>query len=93
MKEVKAVNDKVIIEVMKKENKTESGLIIPESAAPQEPQVFGMVLSIGENVSKEIEVGDMLICHRTGGMDILMEGRVMKVLKDDEVYAVIKNNE
>jgi len=86
----KAVNDKVIVKVLMEDNKTEGGIIVPEVAQGKlRPQGVGEVTSIGELV-KEIEVGDIIMFHKQGGMDVLLDRNVCKVLKYDEVYGIMK---
>ena len=90
MIDILAVSDKVIVQLNKKENKTESGLIIPDTAVSQTPQNSGEVLSVGKDIN-DISVGDVVLFHERGGMDILLGKVLMKVLKYDEIYAVIKD--
>ena len=87
-KMIQATKDKLIAKIVKQDDKTSGGIIIPDSAV-NEPQLYAGVVSIGNDV-KEIDVGDTILCHRSGGMDIMMEGQIYKVLKDDEVYGVLK---
>ena len=49
---IQAIEDKVIVEVLADVNKTEGGLIIPDSAA-EAPQKYGRVLSMGNDVCKD----------------------------------------
>jgi len=85
-----AVNDKVIVKILEEENKTEGGIIVPEVARDNlRPQAFGKVTSIGELV-KEIEVGDTIMFNQRGGMDIILDRNLCKVLKYDEIYGIMK---
>lgn len=90
MIDILAVSDKVIVHLNKKENKTDGGLYIPDTAVSQTPQNSGEVLSVGKDVV-DIEVGDVALFHERGGMDILLGKVLLKVLKYDEIYAVLKN--
>ena len=65
---IKAVNDKVIVEEMKR-TKSEGGIILP--AGSGEPQAYGKVLSVGEDV-KNIKEGQLIVFHVHGGQASLM---------------------
>jgi len=91
MKILQGVKNKVIVKIIKEiEKTTESGLIIPETVN-KAPQLFGEVISIGEEV-KEINISDIICFHRNGGHDILFDNNIYKVLMDTEIYGVMKEN-
>ena len=89
MKEVIGVRDKLVAEIIAEERTTKGGLIVPEIAV-HEPQLTCKVISKGEEVTKEINIGDTIFCHQRAGMDIMTEGIILKILKDDEVFAIVK---
>lgn len=83
------VKDKIVVLLMKEEEKTKGGLIVPESAQQSlKPQKYGTVVTFGPEV-EGIEMGDVLMFHGHAGMDIVLDEGVGKVLKFDEVYAVV----
>ncbi len=72
--------------------KTETGLIIPDSA--QDPQGYGKVLSVGEMLAEtKIEEGSILVFHQRAGMDLILNKTVQKVLKYEEVYGILEDDE
>ena len=85
-----ALNDKIIVQEMKKEA-TKGGLIIPDSV--QAPQSYGVVLSIGDKVTAPVEEGQILIFHNSGGMAMVVEGKVLRCLMEGEVYGIVKSDE
>jgi len=88
MKTVKAVKDKVVVEVLKSEEKTEGGIIVP-ATAEKDPQGYGRVISVGEEVTT-IKEGDIVLFAKFGGQDILIDRQVMKVLMYNEVYGILE---
>ena len=88
MKTVKAVKDKVVVEVLKSEEKTEGGIIVP-ATAEKDPQGYGRVISVGEEVTT-IKEGDIVLFAKFGGQDILLDRQVMKVLMYNEVYGILE---
>ena len=82
---INAKKDKVITEVLMK-GKTSSGLILPEIAS--EPQGYGRVISVGEEVTGFSE-GDIIVHHSNGGMVVVLESKMLRVLKEEEVYGIL----
>jgi len=93
MKQIIAVADKLVVELMETSNVTPGGLIIPETAQPQEPQRYGKVLSVGVECDKAIQEGDIVMFHASFGMDIIVDEKLMKVLGNTEVYAILREVE
>ena len=79
-----------MVGILLKREKTKSGLIIPD--AVQEPQAFCRVISVGEDV-KNVEVGQIIVCHMRGGMDAVLDQNIVKVLKNDEIYGELTDEE
>mgnify|MGYP001267521813 CR=1 FL=1 len=88
MKMIQAKNDHVIAkEIIKTEELQESGLIIPLTVKV-EPQKYGTVLSVGEDVTN-FKVGDIIVYHQVGGQAIILNGEILKVLKKNEIYGTL----
>ena len=85
---LEAVKDKIIVEVLQR-SKTSGGLIVP-STAVVDPQGYGKVISVGPDVNSDansdIKEGDILVFHLNGGMAVVMNNRILKVLNYGEVY-------
>lgn len=89
---ITAVGDKIIVELMKAE-RTKGGLHLPSNT--QEPQAYGKVLSISEELSQatKINKGDYLVFHPRSGMDMLIGRQILKVLKFEELYGILDSDE
>ena len=87
---IKAVSDKIVVESLRA-SKTKGGLIIPDSGS--DPMGYGRVLSIGEDAKGKFKVGDILVFHRMAGMDAVLDGRILRVLKYEELYGVLDHKE
>lgn len=87
---IKAVTDKIVVQELKRE-KSKGGLIIPESV--QQPQAFGQVISIGEKVTAPVQEGDVLVFHNNGGMAMVVEGKVLRCLMENELYGIVESTE
>jgi len=92
MKKLVAVSEHVIVEVLKEiEEVTDGGIIIPESVV-HKPQGYGKVISMGSKVTIPVTIGDIIIFHKNGGMDIMLQGnKVFKVLKQPEIYGRLED--
>ncbi len=90
---INAVFDKIVVEYLRK-TKSSQGIFIPESA--QDPQGYGRVLSIGdqvEAVNTKMKVGDILIFHTRAGMDLIHEKTVLKCIKYEEIYGILDDDD
>ena len=88
MKSIKAINNIIVVEeVVKEEETTDGGILIP-STVKMEPQKYGKVLSVGEQVTN-VKVGDIIVFHQAGGQALYMNGVIQRVLKNDEVYGIL----
>lgn len=87
---IKAVSDKIIVEFLKREI-TSGGIIAPENALV-DPQGYGKVLSIGEEV-QIIKEGDFIVFHPRAGMDMVLDTKILKVLKYEEIYGTIEDKD
>ena len=71
--------------------KTKGGLVLPANV--KMPQAYGKVISCGESVTSKIKEGAILVFFPQAGMDMVMDDKILKVMKDEEVYGVLENKE
>jgi len=83
------VTDKIIVDILKV-SQTNGGIIIPDTANTQ-PQGYGKIVSLGEDVSKIgiFKEGQIIVFAQFAGQDIILDKKIMKVLKSDEVYGIL----
>jgi chaperonin GroES len=89
MNELQPVNQNVLLEIAddKKEQKTISGIIIPDSAL--EKQAIGKVVAIGAVENAEIAVGDRVIYKEQVATETEFEGRKYLFIPYAEILAKI----
>ena len=87
---IQGVKDKIVCSIIQQEKKTLGGLIIPETVN-RDPQITCEIISVGDEV-KGLSPGDIVFCHQRAGMDMMIQEKIYKVLKYDEVYAVIRDD-
>jgi len=88
---IHAIEDKIVTTLMKR-TKSVGGIILPETS--QEPQAYGKVISVGDKAAdKGIKEGDIIVSHIRSGMDSVIGNKFIKVLKVDEVYGILTDEE
>ena len=86
-----AINDHVVVQEMKKEERiTKGGLVIPQTAG-EEPQKFGKVLVVGNQVKSELKENDIIVFAKHGGQTFVIDNEYYVVLKEPEIYCVLRD--
>ncbi|WAA12578.1 co-chaperone GroES [Fervidibacillus halotolerans] len=92
----KPLGDRVVIELLETEEKTASGIVLPDTAKekPQEGKVVavgnGRVLDSGERVPVEVKVGDRIIFSKYSGTEVKYEGKEYLILRESDILAVVE---
>ena len=84
---IQPLGDRVVVKVAEvKEEKTKSGLYVPDTAKekPQEAEVLavgpGALNDKGERIPVDVAVGDKIIFSKYGGMEIKVDGEDYLIL-------------
>ena len=91
---LKPLGDRVIIKVLEKEDKTTSGIVLPDKAKekPQEGEVkavgTGRILDDGTRVQMDVKVGDKVVFSKYAGSEIKLDGEEYLILRQDDILAV-----
>lgn len=92
---IKPLGDRVVIELVEQEEKTASGIVLPDSAQekPQEGKVVavgaGRVTDSGEKRALEVKEEDRVIYSKFAGTEVNYEGKEYLILREDDILAVI----
>jgi chaperonin GroES len=95
MAKLKPLGDKVVVQLTEEEEKTASGIYLPDSAKkkPQEGKVIavgdGRVLDSGERNGISVKIGDRVLFSKYGGNEVTIEGEDYTILDEDQIYAVL----
>ena len=88
---LKPLADRVIVEAAPAEEKTASGIIIPDTAK-EKPQ-RGKVLSISEIDEKgnkpTVKVGDTILYGKYAGTEINVEGKEYLIMRESDIFAIL----
>jgi chaperonin GroES len=90
---LKPLADRVLVKPIEKEEKTRSGIILPDTAKekPQEGKVIavgpGKVTDDGKRIPMDLKVGDMVIYAKYGGTEIKVDDEEMIILRESDILA------
>ena len=88
---VKPLDDRVLIKPLEAEEKTESGLIIPDTA--KEKPVIGEVIEVGtdEDLREILKVGDKVLFAKYGGDDITIDKTEYKMIQRSDILGIVED--
>jgi chaperonin GroES len=87
---IKPIGDRIVVEAAAPEDKTPSGIIIP-NAAIEKPQ-RGTVIAVGDGRKDEpmtVKAGDEILYGKYAGTDITYEGKSYLIMRESDVYAIL----
>ena len=93
--QLKPLADRIVVKVVSVEEKTKSGLFLPDSAQekPQEGVVVavgtGRVLDNGQKLPLEVKVGDRIIFSKYSGTEIKVDNEKFVIFGERDVLAII----
>jgi len=92
---LRPLGDRIVIELVESEEKTASGIVLPDTAKekPQEGKVIavgtGRVLDSGERVALEVSVGDRIIFSKYAGTEVKFQGTEYLIVRENDILAVV----
>ncbi|MCX7990571.1 MAG: co-chaperone GroES [Proteobacteria bacterium] len=96
MSKVRPLHDRIIVKRLPEEEKTKSGIIIPDTAKekPQEGEVIavgnGRILENGQKIPMEVKVGDIVIFGKYAGNEIKIDGEEYLIMREDDILGIIE---
>src|SRR3954452_13934118 len=94
---LKPLDDRIVVKAGQAEEKTASGLVIPDTAKEKPQQ--GEVLAVGpgrrseqtgELIPVDVKAGDTVVYSKYGGTEITSDGENLLILNARDVLAVVK---
>ncbi|HHW67093.1 MAG: chaperonin GroES [Epulopiscium sp.] len=92
---LKPLGDRVVIKQLEAEEKTKSGIVLPNQAKekPQEAEVVavgpGGVVD-GKEVKMEVKVGDRVIYSKYAGTEVKIDDEEYIVLRQSDILAIVE---
>ncbi len=93
---IKPLSDRVVIQTLEREEKTKSGIVLPDTAKekPQEGRIVavgnGRLLDNGQRVSLDVKAGDKVMFSKYAGTEIKIDGQDYLILSERDVLAIIE---
>lgn len=87
---VRPLSDRVLIKPAEMEQKTASGIIIPDTA--KEKPMRGEVVAVGPGKKDEpitVKVGDQVLYGKYSGTEIAIDGVDYLIMRENDIYAII----
>jgi chaperonin GroES len=91
---IQPLSDRLVLKVVEtSEEKTKSGLYVPDTAKekPQEGEVVavgpGALNDKGERIAMQIAVGDKVIFSKYGGMEVKIDGEEYLIMSERDILA------
>jgi chaperonin GroES len=85
--------DRVVVKPLTKEEKTKSGIYIPDTAKekPQEGEIVaigpGRLTDKGLRIAMDLKVGDRVIYARYGGSEIKIDDQELVIMRESDILA------
>jgi len=93
---LKPLDDRIVVKANEAEERTASGLVIPDTAKEKPQQ--GSVLAVGpgrrseqtgELIPLDVKVGDTVVYSKYGGTEITVEGEDLLIRSSRDVLAIV----
>jgi chaperonin GroES len=94
---IKPISDHIVIEPLKAEEKTKSGILLPQSSE-KDRQEQGTVIAVGPGkitpsgkvIPMEIKAGDKVLFTKYGPHEIKIEGKEYLIASQNDILAIIE---
>jgi chaperonin GroES len=87
---IQPLSDRVLIEPVAAEQKTASGLYIPDTAKEKPQQ--GKVVAVGKGKKDHdmtVKVGDTVLYGKYSGTELKVEGNDYLMMREDDILAIV----
>ncbi|HOP73551.1 MAG TPA: co-chaperone GroES [Bacillota bacterium] len=92
---IKPLGERIVIKVLESEEKTKSGIVLPDTAK-EKPQMGivkavgnGKLLDNGQRVALDVKVGDKVLFAKYAGTEVKLDGEEFMVLKESDILAIV----
>jgi chaperonin GroES len=95
MKKFRPLHDRVVVKRIEADQKTKSGIIIPDSA--QEKPSEGEVIAVGSGgrdesgklIPIDVKVGDRILFGKWSGTEVKIDGQELLIMKESDIMGII----
>ncbi len=92
---LRPLGDRLVVEPIEREERTASGIILPETAKekPQEGKVLaagpGRTDDDGKRVPMDVSVGDSVLYAKYAGTEVKINDKKLLILKESDILAIV----
>ncbi len=91
---IKPLADRIVIKALAGEEKTKSGIVLPDTAKekPQEGEVVAVgpgKFEKGEREPLDVKIGDRVIYSKYAGTEVKLDGEEYLILKQSDILAIV----
>lgn len=94
---IKPISNYILIEPIKEEEKTKSGILLPDTAEKERPEQ-GKVIAVGpgrkdkkgNRFPLEIKTGDKVLFTKYGPNEIKVDNKEYLIAKEDDILAIVE---
>jgi len=91
---IKPLFDRIVLEAMDSEEKTKSGIVLP-NAAQEKPQM-AKVIAVGpggnvdgKEIVMQLKVGDKVLYSKYAGSEFKIDGKELTIMRQNDILAVV----
>ncbi len=94
---IKPLSDHILIEPVKEEEKTKTGILLPETANKERPEE-GIVIAVGPGKKTEdgkiipmsVNTGQKVLFTKYGPNEIKIDGKEYLIAREEDILAIIE---
>ena len=94
---IKPLSDHILIEPIKEEEKTKSGIFLPDTAQKEKPEQ-GLVVAVGDGkktddgkiIPVSVRAGQKVLFTKYGPTEIKVEGKEYLIAREEDILAIIE---
>lgn len=93
---IQPLHDRVVVKAKEAEEKTKSGLFLPDTA--KEKPIEGTIVAVGGGKTSEdgklipltVKVGDKVLYGKYSGTEVTIDGEEYLMMRESDIFAIIK---
>ena len=92
---LRPLGERVIVQALPQEEKTKSGIILPDTAKekPNQGEVIavgpGRISDDGKVIAMNVKVGDKVLYGKYSGQEVKLDGEEFLIVKESDIYAIV----
>ena len=94
--QLKPLSDRVVVQILEQEEKTSSGIYLPDTAKekPQQGKVIavgpGKVAQNGERIPMTVKPGDRVLFAKYAGTEVKLGAEEYLIMSESDILAVVE---